>query len=444
MQITQSQVKDLQTVLTLVVEPADYEELTEKELRQMRQKVNMPGFRPGMVPFGLVKKMYRKAVLADVINKFLGEQLGKYIEENHLNTLGEPLPNEELSQKVDFDNDTTFTFAFDVALAPEMNVVPTDKDTLTQYVVTVTEEMVNNQVNAYRNRYGSVEEGEKVEADDVIKGVLTEQTENGIVKENATLNPRYMKDDAQRQLFLNAKKGDNITFNPVKAYDSEVEVASMLDIKKEEVANHTGDFVFEIQNIMHHVDANLDAELFAKVYGENNVKDEADFRARVKAEIEENMKMDTDYKFGLDVKAVIMNKIKDVAFPETFLRRWVKTTNEKMTDETLDRDFPQMVDELKWHLAKDQLLKHYELKVEKEDVEAYAKQVAKMQFMQYGLMHVDDQYLTSFAERMLKDEDQLRGIVERVSENKIYEAVKKSAKVKTKEVTSEEFNKLFE
>ena len=205
----------------------------------------------------------------------------------------------------------------------------------------------------------------------------------------------------------------------------------------------TSDFTFELREITRHEAAAIDAELFAKVYGENNVKDEADFRARVKSELEANMAEDSKYKFGLDAKAAIMKKMEGLSYPEAFLKRWVLATNEKMTQEELDKDFPKMLEELKWHLAKDQLMKEYKIQVEKEDVEAYAKEVARMQFMQYGLMHVEDEYLNNFAQEMLKKEDQLRGIVERVAENKIYDAVRGAAKVEEKAISHEDFGKLF-
>ena len=252
-----------------------------------------------------------------------------------------------------------------------------------------------------------------------------------------------MKDKKQQKLFAKAKKGDIITFNPMKAYGSEVEVSSMLSITKEQAAGLESDFTFEIQSVTRHQAAKIDGELFAKVYGENAPKDKAEFRTRVKEEIEQNMAEDAKYKFGLDAKEAIMKKMEKVALPEDFLKRWVLNTDEKMTAEQLDKEFPAMIEQLKWQLAKDQLMKAYDIKVEKEDVEAYAKEVARMQFMQYGLMHVDDKYLESFAQDMLKKEDQLRGIVERVAENKIYEAVKGAAKIEEKTISHEDFGKLF-
>lgn len=443
MQFNQSEVKDLMTVLTLTVEPADYQEAVQKELKQLRQKANIPGFRPGMVPAGLVKKMYGKGVMAEVINKTISDALGKYIEEQHLNILGDPLPNEELTPKVDFDTQDTFTFAFDIALAPEFDASLNGHNKLTRYNIEVTDDMVNRQVESYAQRFGDYVEADDVQDGDVIKGLLTEQRENGMTKENAMLNPQYMTDKEQAALFKGAKKGDVITFNPQKAFQSEVEISSLLDITKQEAKELTSDFTFEIQGITRHQAAKIDGELFAKVYGENAIKDEADFRAHVKAEIEENMAEDSDYKFGLDAKAAVMKKMEGLTFPEDFLKRWLHATNEKLTDEEIDKDFPQMIEELKWHLAKDQLLKKYNINVEKEDVEDYAKKVAKMQFMQYGLMHVDDAYLTNYAQQMLKDENQLRGIVERVAEQKIYAALKTVVKLEEKSISHADFGKLF-
>ena len=444
MKIEQSELKDLQAVVTLTIEPADYQDEVQKQLKQVRQKAQIPGFRPGMVPLGLVKKMYGKGVLADVLNKLVGENLQKHIEDNKIAILGDPMPNNELTPNIDMDEQDTFTFAFDIAVAPEFDAKLTGKNKLTEYKIEVTDEMVQRQAESYAARYGEYVEVDAAQEGDILRGTLTEQKEGGIVKENAILNPQYMQDKKQQKLFAKVKKGDVVTFNPMKAYGSEVEVSSMLSITKEQAEGLESDFTFEIQSITRHEAAKIDGELFAKVYGENAPKDEAEFRARIKAEIEQNMAEDSKYKFGLDAKAAILKKMEKVAFPEAFLRRWVLATNDKMTEEQLDKDFPQMLEELKWHLAKDQLLKAFGIEIQKEDVEAYAKEVARMQFMQYGMMHVEDKYLESFAQDMLKKEDQLRGIVERVAENKIYDALRGVAKIEEKAISHEEFGKLFQ
>jgi trigger factor len=442
MQIKQSEIKDLKAVITLTLEPADYQEEVNKQLKQVRQKAQVPGFRPGMVPVGLVKKMYGKGILADVLNKLVGENLQKHIEDNKLAILGDPLPNNELTPAIDMDTQDTFTFAFDIAVAPEFDAKLTAKNKLTEYEIEVTDEMVENQVKSYCERFGDYVPAEEVAEGDIVKG-LCKEVGGEIVKENAVLNPQYMKQKTQQKKFFGAKKGDVVTFNPAKAYEHETEISSMLGITKEQAQELKSDFTFEIQEITRHAAAKIDAELFAKVYGQDAPKTEKEFRAKVKAEIEANMAEDSKYKFGLDAKEAIMKKMENVSFPEDFLKRWVLATNEKMTAEELEKDFPKMLEELKWHLAKDQLMKEYNVDVQKEDVEAYAKEVARMQFMQYGLMHVDDQYLTQYANDMLKQENQLRGIVERVAENKIYEALKGVAKVEKKAISHAEFGKLF-
>ena len=441
MKIEQSELKDLMAVVTLTIEPADYQEEVAKQLKEVRHKAQMPGFRPGMVPAGLVKKMYGKGILADVLNKLVGENLQKHIEDNKLNVLGDPLPSEQ-SPKIDLDNEESYTFMFDIAVAPEFDAKLNGKNKLTEYVIDVTDEMVNNQIQSYCARFGEYAQAEEVAEGDIVKGIA-KQVDGEIVKEGAILNPAYMKQKTQQKKFIGAKKGAVITFNPTKAFGSEVEVSSLLGITKEQAEALTSDFTFEIQEITRHTDAAINGELFAKVYGENTIKDEAEFRAKVRAEIEANMAEDSKYKFGLDAKEAIMKKMEKIEFPVDFLKRWVLATNEKMTAEELEKDFDKMLEELKWHLAKDQLMKEYKVDVQKEDVEAYAKEVARMQFMQYGLMHIDDQYLTNYANEMLKNENQLRGIVERVAENKIYEALKGVVKIEQKKISHEDFGKLF-
>ena len=359
MQINQSELKDLKAVVTLVIEPADYQEEVAKQLKEVRHKAQMPGFRPGMVPAGLVKKMYGKGILADVLNKLVGEHLQKHIEDNKIQILGDPLPSDN-SPKIDLDNEDTFTFLFDIAVAPEFDAKLNGKNKLPEYTIEPTEEMINKQVEAYTNRFGE-----------------------------------YIPEDKE--------KGTKAEVKPCA----------------------------------------VDAELFAKVYGADAPKDEAGFRARIKEDIVRSLAEESKYRFGLDVKAAIMKKMEKIAFPEDFLKRWVLATNEKMTQEELDKDFDKMLDELKWHLAKDQLMKEYNINVEKEEVEAFAKRIAQMQFMQYGLMNVDDAMLSNYAQEMLKQENQLRGIVERVVEDKIFDAIKGIAKIEPKTVSQEEFDKLF-
>ncbi|MBQ6724581.1 MAG: hypothetical protein IJQ84_08765 [Paludibacteraceae bacterium] len=359
MKIEQSEVKDLKAVVTLTIEPADYQEEVAKQLKEVRHKAQMPGFRPGMVPAGLVKKMYGKGILADVLNKKVGEGLQKHIEDNKLNILGDPLPNKEQGN-VDLDHEETFTFAFDIAVAPEFDAKLTAKNKLPEYTIEPTEEMIDKQVEAYANRFGE-----------------------------------YIPEDKE--------KGTKAEVKPVP----------------------------------------VDAELFAKVYGADAPKDEKAFRARIKEDIVRSLAEESKYRFGIDVKEAVMKKMEKVEFPVDFLKRWVLETNDKMTQEELDKDFDKMLDELKWHLAKDQLMKEFKIEVQKEEVEEFAKRIAKMQFMQYGLMNVEDAMLANYAQEMLKNENQLRNIVERVVEDKIFAAIKGVAKIEAKTISQEDFDKLF-
>ncbi|MCI7575605.1 MAG: trigger factor [Bacteroidales bacterium] len=443
MQVQKTDIDQLNAMLTVTVEPVDYQDKVAQQLKDIRRKANIPGFRPGMVPAGLVKKMYGKAVLGEEVNKAINDGIYNYLKEQKLNILGDPLPNEEQTPEIDWDTQDTFSFAFDIALAPEFDAKLNGKNKLTYYEVAVTDEMVQNQVDAYAERFGTYEPADDYQDGDMVKGLLQE-VDGEHKKEGAVLMPLYMKDDAQKQLFANAKKGDTVTFNPMKAYGNEAEVASLLGIAKEDAKDLNADFAFTIETITRHQKAAIDAELFAKVYGDNNIADEAAFRETIKQEIKGNFTMDSNYKFGLDAKAAILHKMEKLEFPDAFLKRWVLATNKDLTEDKLNEDYPKMLEELKWHLAKDQLIEAYGIKIEKEDVEAYAKEMTRMQFMQYGLNHVDDAMLTQYAQEMLKKEDQLRGIVERVSENKIYDAVKAAVKLETKEISNEDFSKLFE
>lgn len=440
--------KDIDTsnaVLTVNIEKADYAEKVEKVLRDYRKKANVPGFRPGMVPMNLLKKMYGKSILAEEINKMLSDELYKYIRENQINILGEPLPSEDDQKEIDFATQEDFEFAFDLGLAPEFEVELSKKDKVQYYNITVSDEMIDNQVKSYTSRYGSYSQVELVEEKDMVKGKLIEQKEAGLEVADAVLTPAYMKDEVTKASFVGAKKGDIITFNPQTTFDgNEAEISSLLKVKKEEVKDITSDFTIEIEGITRYTDSEINQELFDKVYGEGTIADEAAFRAKIKENISENLAQDSEYKFGIDAKDMLVNKYNDLVFPDAFLKRWVLATNNNLTAESLEEDFPKMIIDLKWQLIKDKLAKINEVKVENEDVEAYAKQIAKAQFAQYGMVGLDDAILDNYAKDMLKKEDQLKNIIERVAENKILASVKDAVKLTEKEISIEDFNKLFE
>ncbi len=444
MQVVKKDIDQLNATLTITIEPSDYEANVAKELKTIRQKANIPGFRPGMVPAGLVKKMYGKSVLGEEVNKAINDGIYNYIKEQKLNILGEPLPNEEATPEINWDTDTTFAFAFDIALAPDFDANLTAKDAIPYYEVEVNDDMVNEQVEKYRSYYGPMVDADNAAEKDIIKGVLTEQKEDGLHKDDAIFSIEYMVDDDQKKLFIGAKKGDVITFNPKKAYNNDTELASLLGIKKDEIAEHEGDFTFEINEIKHHELAAIDAELFTKVFGENAVANEDEFRARIRENFKQQFVADADYKFELDIKSAIMKKLEGIAYPDAFLKRWIKATNKDITDEKLNEDYPEMLKSLTWDLALNQLIEKYDIKVEKDDVEAYAKKATLMQFRAWGMPEMEDAIVSSYANRMLQDENQLRSIISRVGEEKVCAALKAVIKLKNQSISRPDFDKLFE
>lgn len=449
MNIVRKDHDSVNATLTISIEKADYSEKVEKTLRDYRKKANIPGFRPGMVPMGLLKKMYGKSILAEEINKMLSDELYKYIQENNVNILGEPLPNEDEQKEIDFNTQEDFEFSFDLGLAPAFEVELNKKDKVKFYQIAASDEMVNNQVKSYTGRYGKYVQEESVEEKDMVKGLIVELAdgkvkEDGIQASDAVLTPAYMKDEASKNSFVGAKAGDQITFNPKKAFENEAEIASLLKLKKEDVAGLEADFLFTIESITRYHEAEVNQELFDKVYGDGVVTSEEDFIAKIKETIEEQLSQDSNYKFGIDAREALVKKYNDLVFPDAFLKRWLLATNKDLTADKVEEDYSKMIDDLKWQLIKDKIAKANEIKVENEDVQAYGRQIARSQFAQYGMTGLEDSILDNYVKDMFKNEEQLRNIIDRVAENKVVEIIKNTVKLDTKEVSIEDFNKMFE
>ena len=441
-------VSKAQGLLTISMEKADYQENVDKALKDAKKKIQMPGFRPGMVPMGLVQKMYGKQVKADEINKILQEKIYGYIKDNKIDMLGEPLPNDEKEAGLSLDDDN-LTFYFDIALAPQFNAEIGKDDAITYYEIKVSEEMVNNQVKAYAQQGGKYEQVDSYKENDVIKGQLVElgadgsAKEGGIVVEGATLMPQYIKDEAQKKLFAKAKKGAAIVFNPAKAYEGNaIEISSLLNRKKEEVEGIDTDFSLTVQDITRFVESELNQELFDHVFGKDAVKDEAGFRAKVEESIAKSFVPDSDYKFLLDVRAYLMEKVGKLEYAEDLLKRIMKAN--KPDAEQDEATFQRSLEELTWHLIQEKLVEKYSIKVEDDDIKAMAREATRAQFAQYGMMNIPDELLDNYSKEMLKKRETVDGLVNRAIETKLTAALKGEVKLKNKKVTVEEFNKLFE
>ncbi|MDR0825348.1 MAG: trigger factor [Prevotella sp.] len=451
MNVSLTNVDSVNAILQITVTNADYQEKLDNALKTFRKKANVPGFRPGTVPAGMVKKLHGKSILAEEINKIVGESLYGYIQENKLNVLGEPLPNEEKQQPLDFSVEGDFEFFFDLALAPEIKLDLSEKDKVTYYNIAIDDALVDKQIESYKANYGKyekVEEGAK--ETDLIRGTITElengeKKEGGIFVEAGILMPSYMKDEAEQAKFVGAKADDVIVFNPGKAYNgNETEIASMLHIDKGAVEAIAPEFSFAITEITRYKEADLDQELFDKIFGEGNVTSEADFRAKVEETISGQFAPDSDYKFFLDAKEYLENKIGDLQFPDAFLKRWLIASGEERTAESVEQEYPKIVKDLKFHLIKEQIAKDYDLKVENEDIKIIAKQAAKAQFAQYGMMNLPEEMVDNYANDMLKNKENARNLLDRAMENKIIDALKANLGVEEKTISLDEFRKFFE
>ena len=437
-------------VLTVAMEKADYQERVDKTLKSYRKKANIPGFRQGQVPMGLIKKQFGMSVVADEVNKLLGEKIYDYIKENKIQMLGEPMPNEEKQKPVDFEKEENFEFVFDIAVAPEFKVELTEKDKIDFYNITVDDKLIDQQVEMFASRAGQYEKVDSYEAKDMLKGNIAELDEKGNTKENgitvddAVMSPDYMKNDDQKALFKDAKVGDVITFNPSVAYDgNDVEISSMLKLKKEEVADLQSNFSYQVNEITRFKKAEVNQELFDQIYGEGAVKDEAGFRAKISEGLSMQLVNDSDYKFLLDVRAYLEKKVGKLEFADDLLKKIMLHSNKDKDQDYVDKNYEGSVKELAWHLIKEQIVSANNIKVEEADIKEAAKETTRQQFAQYGMTNIPEDILENYSKQMLEKKENIDGLVDRCVDVKLTAALKKVVKLNEKSITLEEFNKLM-
>ena len=434
-------------LMTITLESADYQPEVEKTLKDYRKRANIPGFRPGQAPMGMIKRQFGTSVKVDAVNKLLGEKLYEYVRENKIQMLGEPLPSEQ-QEALDFESDQPLTFKFDIAVAPEFEAKLSGKDKVPFYNITVDDKLIDQQVEMYQSRAGQYEKVEQFDAEqrDMLKGDLREV--NGSIEvADAVLMPQYMKVDDQKKLFDGCKLGDVITWNPRKAYpESDVEVSSLLKIQKEEVKDHEGDFTFQITEISRFVKAEVNQTLFDQTFGEGTVKSEKEFRQKIADQISQQFKADSDYKFLLDIREHMEKKVGKLEFPEAILKRVMIQNNKDRKDaqEYVEKNFELSIKELGWHLIKEQLVAAQGIKVEEDDLKQVAKEAARAQFAQYGMSNVPDEYLDNYAQEMLKKRENVDGLVDRAVDVKLTAALKGVVKLDEKDITLEDFQKMLQ
>ena len=453
MKITFENPEKVNGLMTLTVEEADYKQEVEKTLKDYRKRANIPGFRPGQAPMGLIKRQIGTQVKADAINKVVGENLQKYIVDNKIKMLGQPLGAAD-HEPVDLDKEAPYVFKFDIAIAPEFKVELSDKDKVVYYDIKVDDKMIDDQVDMFASRNGHYEKAESYDPEqrDLLKGDLRElddkgnTLEGGIEVESATLMPQYIKEEAQKKLFDGAKLGDIITWNPRKAYpESDVEISSLLKIDKEKVAEHTGDFSYQITEISRFAKAEVNQELFDSVYGaEAGIKDEKAFREAIAKGLTAQLQTDADYRFLQDVRKYAEKKVGDLQFPEALLKRMMIENNKDKGAEFVEKNFDASIQELKWHLIREQLAEANGVKVEDDDVLTAARETARAQFAQYGMNNVPEEYINNYAQEMLKKRETVDNLVERAIDRKLMEALKGVVKLTKKSISIDDFNKLWQ
>ncbi len=450
MKISKSSIDDLNVIVRIAIEKQDYEPAVNETLKDYRKKANMPGFRKGMVPAGLIKKMYGKAAVADEVNKLLSRELTKYIADQNLNILGEPLPSLTEQAMIDFESGAEMEFAFDLGLSPEINVDFDSIGKLPYYQIDVDDQLIDNQIQGYTNRFGENVVAEAVGEKETTNGDFVQLDESGNILEGGIssfgvqMSVQLIKDEAVKNLFIGAKVGDVLKFNPKLALENDHEVAHLLKIKDDEIDGVNSDFNFTVNTINTFEAAELDESLFKKIYGEETeVTTLEDLKEKVRAELEANLVYSSDYRFSIDAREVFTKAI-SMKLPEEFLKRWLVETNEKVTAEQIEEEFDHFKADFEWTLIKTKLVKENEIRIEESDITSMAREMARMQFQQYGMSNVPDEYLDNYANSILQNKEQKQKMAEKKVEDKVLELIKEKSGIDLKKVTQKEFDDLFE
>lgn len=445
MNVNYSKLDDVRGELTVVIEEKDYADKVKQQLKEISKKHPEPGFRAGHVPAGILQKKYGKSVKYDVVNNAVGEAVFDYIKENNLHVLGNPIPEQN---DVNLD-DAELTFKFKLGLAPEFDTHVDKSLKVPYYTIRVTDEMINTQDEAFRQRLGKQEPGDTVDATAVVKGVITELNEDGSVKEdgivveNGIVSPAYFRNDDQKKLFEGKHVGDSLVFNPAATCDANpTEMASMLNIDKGDVDSHKGDFKFDIKEIIVLNPAEHNEEFFKTLFGDK-VKSEEEYREAVKQMIAQSLAGDSNFRFSIDAKNAILNAVGSLTLPDEILKSFLKSQNEALTDENIDEEYDRIRKDLEWEIIKEKVAGQLDVKVSEEDLREMAKLIARNQLAQYGMTNATDDMLDKYAVEILKDAKARNQVYSQTADMKLFAGIKAAADIDNKEVSVEQFNDLF-
>ncbi len=437
MKITREQREAGTSVLKVLVAEADYAEAVDKMLRDYKRKANVPGFRPGMVPMGIVRKMYGKGAVAEQSYRIASNSVFEYLQKEGIDYVGDVIPSEEQGD-FDFENNTEHEFIFEIGEAPKIEMELTKEDKLTYNKIKIDEKMVEGYKDNYLRRYGRLVDVEKVEKDEALTVVL----DNGEMRiEDAYVGLISMSDE-ERAIFLGKKVGDKMDVDVNELYKSVSQRASILQVKQEELETINPKFSLEIKQIRQFANPELNEEFFKMAFPAGNITSEEELNKFLEAEIETELKRESDYLFTIRVRNFLMEKA-GLQMPEAFLKRWLFTINEgKFTMEDIEKDFDGFVKMFTWNYIQKHFIQSAELRVSQEEAEAEAKEFAKAQFAQYGMPSAPEEMIANFSKQILENKEQSQKIYEKLYELKVVEYVKSQIKVSNKSVSSEEFAKL--
>ncbi len=442
MQITKNNVDELNATLTIKLEPADYQPKVDTALKTQAKKANLKGFRPGTVPVALVKKMYGKSVLAEEINKLISDSIYGYLKENNVEILGNPLPSLNNTDKADFDNPGEMEFFFDLGLAPQFNINLSDIK-IPYYKIKVDDKMLDQHVSDIAKRHGNLENVELSEDKDMLLVTFNELKEDGEIKEggifhNSTVAIEYIEDADTKNKLIGIKVGDTLVADPKKLSHNETDMAAMLGIDRGALEGISNAFKLTVTEIRRMHAAELNQELFDKLYGPGNVNSMEEFKAKVSGELERNFAGDSNNFFHREAKISLINSL-HIELPKEFLMRWIVTTSEKpVTLDDIAHEFDHYADDLKWQLIESKLMRERGIKIEREDLVQNTKENLLELYARYNLPMLDDDALTKHAESILSKKEEVQNAVQKATTKKIIDSIKQNAKIETLEVTFDE------
>ena len=446
MNLTQSKAKDLMATITVDVVANDYTEKVYKVLKDYRKTAEVPGFRKGKTPMGIINKKYRTSVVVEEVNKLIQDELYKHITEEKVRVLGSPMPMDDT--KIDWENDVDFKFVYEIGLAPEFDVKITAKDKLNYQKIKADAKLVDGYCTDIAKRYGKMSNPEVSEEGDLVFCSINQLDVDGNVMENgikneATVSMDHIADKKIKKQFIGVKADDVILVNVMKAFTNHSDLGAMLSVSHDAIHNLTSEeFQFTIKNINRLAPADLNVELFDKVYGEGTVKDVKEFREKIQAEAEGQFVAESDRMLKNDVVTYFIEKLK-LQMPDDFLKRWlVQTSEQPITMEMLETEYDMYSKSLQWQLIENKILENYEIKVSQDDIIAHTKKLIGMQMKQYGQAEGDDAKLTDIATGIIKNEEEKKKIYDQIFDERTLTVYKENFKLTEKSISYDDFVKL--